>query len=210
MGEKVKDVTLTTISELFPIGKQQVRKVAMGKLYDTKGKCIEALLLKMGRADEGDPIDWKWEAKEVLEVDEENVIYEFMNKAGPDAPLQLVGTQIKASELRPVKAVIPKTQYFPCTASKSPQPVVWVIISQDEGFANQLVQQVPLPQAHLEIYRQIGVDPFTSKGREEHGTSEALDTSEEKVITRVIGMAIKEELKDEDVPAKRRFTRSHS
>ena len=35
MSEKVKDVTLTTIGELFPIGEWQVRKVAMGKLYDT-------------------------------------------------------------------------------------------------------------------------------------------------------------------------------
>ena len=126
MGEKAKDVTLTTIGELFPIGEQQVRKVAMGKLYDTKGKHIEDLFLKMGRAYEGDPINWKQEA------------------------------------------AVPKTRYFPQTAGKP-------------------------------------------KGSEEHDTSEALDTSEEKFITRVIGMAIKEEPKDEDIPAKiRRFTRSHS
>ena len=62
MGEKVKDVTLTTIGELFPIGEWKVRKVAMEKLYDTEGKCIEALFLKMGRAYEGDPINWKQEA----------------------------------------------------------------------------------------------------------------------------------------------------
>ena len=117
-------MTLTTIGELFPIGEQQASKVTMGKLSDTEGKCIEDLFLKMGRAYEGDPIDWKWEAKEVLEVDKENVIHEFMNKEGPDAPLPLAGTQIKASELRPVEAAVPKTRYFPCTASKSPQPVV--------------------------------------------------------------------------------------
>ena len=207
MGEKAKDVTLTTISELFPIGEQQTRKVAMGKLYDTKGKCIEGLFLKMGRAYGGDPINWKQEAKEVLEVDKENIIYEFMNKAGPDAPLPLAGTQIKASELRPVEAVVPKSRYFPRTAGESPQPVVRVMISQNEGFANQLVQQVPLPQAHSEIYRQIGVDPFISEGSEEHDTLEALDTAAEKVITRVLGMAIREESKDEDIPAK---MRSHS
>ena len=62
MGEKAKDVTLTTIGELFPIGEWQVRKVATGKLYDTKGKCVEDLFLKMGRTCEGDPIDWKQEA----------------------------------------------------------------------------------------------------------------------------------------------------
>ena len=49
------------------------------------------------------------------------------------------------------------------------------------------------------------------EGSKEHDTSEALDTSEEKFITRVIGMAIKEEPKDENIPAKmRRFMRSHS
>ena len=126
MGEKAKDVTLTTIGELFPIGERQARKVAMGKLYDTKGKCIEDLFLKMGRAYEGDPIDWKQEA------------------------------------------AVPKTRYFPHTADES-------------------------------------------EGSKEHDTLEALDTSEEKVITRVIGMAIKEEPKDENIPARtRRFTRSYS
>ena len=62
MGKKVKYVTLTTIGELFPIREQQARNVAIGKLYDTKGKCIEDQFLKMGRAYEGDPIDWKQEA----------------------------------------------------------------------------------------------------------------------------------------------------
>ena len=110
MGEKAKDVTLTTIGELFPVGEWQVRKVATGKLYDTEGKCIEDLFLKMERTYERDPIDWKQEA------------------------------------------VVSKTRYFQHTASES-------------------------------------------KGSEEPDTSEARDTSEEKFITRVIGMAIKEELK---------------
>ena len=126
MGEKVKDVTLTTIGELIPIGEWQARKVATRKLYDTKGKHVEDLFLKMGRAYEGDPIDLKQEA------------------------------------------AVPKTRYLPRTAGES-------------------------------------------EGSEEHDTSEALDTSEEKVITRVIRMVIKEELKDEDIPTKmRRFMRSHS
>ena len=98
---------MTTIGELFPIGEWQVRKVAMGKLYDTEGKCVEDLFLKMGRTYEGDPIDWKQEA------------------------------------------AVPKTRYFPQTASEP-------------------------------------------EGSEEPDTLEVLDTSEEKFITRVIRMAIKE------------------
>ena len=126
MGEKAKDVTLTTIGELFPIGEQQVRKVTMGKLYDTKVKRIEDLILKMGRTYEGDPINWKQEA------------------------------------------AVSKTRYFPQTVGEP-------------------------------------------KGREEPDMLEVLDTSEEKFITRVIGMAIKEQSKGEDIPTKvRRFTRSHS
>ena len=126
MGEKAKDVTLITIGELFPIGEWQVRKVAMGKLYDTEGTCVEDLFLKTGRTYEGDPIDWKQEA------------------------------------------AVSKMRYFPHTAGES-------------------------------------------EGSKEHGMSEALDTSEERFITRVIGMAIKEEPKDENIPAKmRRFMRSHS
>ena len=62
MGEKAKDGTLTTIGELFPIGEQQVRKVATGKLYDTKGKHIEDLFLKTRRTYAGDPINWKQES----------------------------------------------------------------------------------------------------------------------------------------------------
>ena len=125
MGEKAKDVTLTTIGELFPIGEQQVRKVAMGKLYDTEGKPVEDLFLKMGRTYAGDPIHWKQES------------------------------------------AVPGTRHSPQRTGKP-------------------------------------------KGSEEHDTSEVLDMSEEKFITRVTGMAIKEEPKDEDVPTKtRRFTRSH-
>ena len=36
--------------------------MATGKLYDTKGKHVEDLFLKMGRTYEGDPIDLKQEA----------------------------------------------------------------------------------------------------------------------------------------------------
>ena len=97
----------------------------MGKLYDTEGKRVEDLFLKMGRTYEGDPTNWKQEA------------------------------------------AVQGIRHFP--------------------------QGVGKP-----------------KGSKEPDTSEVLDTSEEKLITRVIGMAIKEEPKDEDIPTKtRRFTRSH-
>ena len=57
MGEENKDVKLTAVGELYPIGERQVRKVIMGKLYDTEGKRVEQIFTKTGRAYEGDPID---------------------------------------------------------------------------------------------------------------------------------------------------------
>ena len=38
MGEDSKDVSLTTMGELYPIGERQVRKVITGKLYNTEGR----------------------------------------------------------------------------------------------------------------------------------------------------------------------------
>ena len=67
---------------------------------------------------------------------------------------------------------------------------------------------------HKAVVTKIRYFPQTvsePKGSEEPDMLEVLDTSEEKFITRVIGMAIREESKGEDIPTKvRRFTRSHS
>ena len=91
MGEESKDVRLTTVGELYPIGERQVRKVITGKLYDTEGKRVEQIFTKTGRAYEGDLIDWKKEAKEAVGKEPENIVYEVTNKEGPDADLPLLG-----------------------------------------------------------------------------------------------------------------------
>ena len=44
MGKETKDVKLTTVGEIYPIGGRQVRKVITGKLYDTEGKRVEEIL----------------------------------------------------------------------------------------------------------------------------------------------------------------------
>ena len=38
MGEEMKDVKLTMVGEVYPIGERQVHKVVTGKLYDTEAK----------------------------------------------------------------------------------------------------------------------------------------------------------------------------
>ena len=112
MGEETKDVRLTTVGELYPIGERQVRKVVTGKLYDTEGKRVEQIFTNMGRAYEGDPIDWNKEAKEAGEIEPENVMYEVTNKEGPDADLPLPGVQVKAKDIQPVEAMVPKMEVF--------------------------------------------------------------------------------------------------
>ena len=80
MGEENKDVKLTTVGELYPLGERQVRKVVMGKLYDTESKRVEPIFTKTGRVYEGDLIDWNKEAKEAEEIVPENIMYEVTNK----------------------------------------------------------------------------------------------------------------------------------
>ena len=74
MGEENKDVKLTTVGELYPIGERQVKKAVMGKLYDTEGKRVEQIFTKTGRAHEGDLIDWNKEVKEAGEIVPENIV----------------------------------------------------------------------------------------------------------------------------------------
>ena len=49
MGEETKDVRLTTVGKLYPIGERQVRKVVTGMLYDIEGKRVEQIFTNTGR-----------------------------------------------------------------------------------------------------------------------------------------------------------------
>ena len=155
MGEESKDMRLTTVGELYPIGERQVRKVITGKLYDTEGKRVEQIFTKTGRAYEGDPIDWIKEVKEAVDIEPENIMYEVTNKEGPDADLPLLGGQVKAKDIQPVEATVPEPKYFLRLPGQSPQPIVHVNINRDYSFSKQLVQQVATSKARAEIYKQL-------------------------------------------------------
>ena len=209
MGEDSKDVRLTTVGELYPIGGRQVRKVIMGKLYDTEGRRVEQIFTRTGRAYEGDPVDWNKEAKEAGETVPENIMYEVTNKEGPDADLPLAGVQVKAKDIQLVEATVPKTKYFPRLAGQSLQPIVCLTINKDDPFSKQLIQQVATSKARAEIYKQLGVEPMTTKGGKGKSSLEPMDESisEESgpLTTRLLGVAIKEEIADEGyVPYKTR------
>ena len=202
MGEETKDVKLTTVSELYPIGERQVRKVITGKLYDTEGKRVEQIFTKTGRAYEGDLIDWNIEVKEAGEIVPENIMYEVTNKEGLDADLPLLGIQVKVKDIQPVEATVPKMKYFLRLPGQSPQPIVHVTINKDDSFSKQLVQQVATSEARAKIYKQPDVEATITKGTKGEMSSEVIDEtmSEESgpLATRLLGVAIKEEVVDEE------------
>ena len=107
----------------------------------------------MGRAYEGDLIDWNKEAKEAGQIEPENIMYEVTNKEGPDADLPLPGMQVKVKDIQPVEARVPKTKYFPRLPGQSPQLIIHININRDDPFSKQLVQQVATSEARAEIYK---------------------------------------------------------
>ena len=136
-------------------------------------------------------------------------MYEVTNKEGLDANLPLAGVWIKVKDIQPVEATVPKTKYFPRLAGQSPQPIVRVTINKDDSFSKQIVQQVAASEARAEIYKQLGVELTTTKGAEGVTSSEMMDEmiSEELrlLATRLLGVAIKEEVADEEyIPYKTR------
>ena len=195
MGEETKDVKLTTVGELYPIRERQVRKVVTGKLYDTEGKRVEQIFTNTGRAYEGDLIDWNKEAKEAGKI------------GGPDADLPIPGVQVKVKDIQPVEATVPKMKYFLRLPGQSPQPIVHVNINRDDSFLKQLVQQVATSKARAKIYKQLDMESTTTEGAKGEMSSEVMDETisegSEPLATRILGVAIKEEMADvEYVPYK--------
>ena len=165
-------------------------------MYDTEGKRVEQ-----------DPIDWNKEAKEAGEIKPENIMYEVTNKEGPDADLPLPGMQVKAKDIQPVEATVLKMKYFPRLPGQSPQLIICININRDDPFLKQLVQQVATSKARAEIYKQLGMEPTTTKGTKGEMSLEVMDETisegSEPLATRILGVAIKEEMADvEYVPCK--------
>ena len=105
-------------------------------------------------------------------------------------------------DIQLVEAIVPKMKYFPRLPGQLPQPIVCVNINRDYSFLKQLVQQVAASEARAEIYKQLGVEPTIIKGTKGETFSEVIDEtiSEESgsLATRLLGMAIKAEVVDEE------------
>ena len=105
-------------------------------------------------------------------------------------------------DIQLVEATVPKTKYFLRLPGQSPQPIVHVNINRDDSFSKQLVQQVATSEARAEIYKQLGVEPKITEGTEGEMSLEVIDEmiSEELglLATKLLGVAIKEEVVDEE------------
>ena len=116
---------------------------------------------------------------------------------------------MKVKDIQPVEAMVPKTKYFLRLPGQSPQPIIHININRDDSFSKQLVQQVATSEARAKIYKQLGMEPTTTKGAEGEMSSEVMDEmiseGSEPLATRILGAAIKEEIADvEYVPYKTR------
>ena len=115
---------------------------------------------------------------------------------------------MKAKDIKPVQATAPKRKYFPRIPGKSSQPIVCINISSDDSFSKQLVQ-VATSEARAKIYKQLCMELTTTDGTKGEMSSEILDETRseglEQLTTRILGVAIKEELIDESyIPYKTR------
>ena len=92
-------------------------------------------------------------------------------------------------------------KYFLRLPGQSPQLIVCININRDDSFLKQLVQQVATSKARAKIYKQLGVEPTTTQRAEGEMSLEVMDEtiSErlEPLATRILGVAIKEEVVDE-------------
>ena len=82
---------------------------------------------------------------------------------------------MKAKDIQPVEATVPKMKYFPRLPGQLPQPTVHVNINRDDLFSKQLVQQVATSKPRAEIYKQLGVEPTITKGTEGERSLEVID-----------------------------------
>ena len=106
LGERSRDVPLTTVGQQFAIGQRNVRKVVTGKLYKSEGKRAKNIFKKTRKAYPGDPIDWDKDVANASNITQEQVIYEFYHQNGENADLPMVGASTKTRDLKPVSGIL--------------------------------------------------------------------------------------------------------
>ena len=103
-------------------------------------------------------------------------------------------------DIQPVEAMVPRWKYFLRLPGQSPQPIIQVNINRDDPFSKQLVQQAATSKGRAEIYKQLGMELTTTEGTKGEMSSEVMEETisegSEPLATRILGVAIKEEVAD--------------
>ena len=106
LGERPRDVPLTTVEQQFAIGQRNARKVVTGKLYNSEGKRVKNIFEKTRKAYPDEPIDWDEEVANASNITQEKVMYEFYHQDGENADLFIVEVPTKIRDLKPVSGIL--------------------------------------------------------------------------------------------------------
>ena len=159
LGERPRDVPLTTVGQQFAIGQRNARKVITGKLYDSEGKRVKNIFEKTRKAYPDDPVDWDEEMANTSNITQEKV-YEFYHQDGENADLLMVGASTKIRDLKPVSGILERTLNFLRSSDESQIPKLRVVFNRSHPFENQVVSKVASKETREAVYRQVG-SPMT-------------------------------------------------
>ena len=106
LGERPRDVPLTTVGQQFAIGQRNARKVVTGKLYDSEGKRDKNIFKKTRKVYPDDPIDLNEEVANASNITQEQLIYDFYHQDGENSDLPMVGASTKISDLKPLSGIL--------------------------------------------------------------------------------------------------------
>ena len=107
LGERPRDVPLTTVGQQFAVDQRNARKVVTGTLYNSKGKRVKNIFEKTIKAFPDDPIDWDEKVANASNITQEKVMYyDFYHQDGENVDLPMVGASIKIRDLKPVSGIL--------------------------------------------------------------------------------------------------------
>ena len=91
-------------------------------------------------------------------ISQKEVIYKFDHQDGENVNLPMLGAQTKVKDLKPVKAVLERTPYFPRSLEGSEPLRLRVVFKRNQPFENQVITQMETREAREEVYRQVGIE----------------------------------------------------
>ena len=163
LGERPRDVPLTTVGQQFAIGWRNARKVITGKLYDSEGKRVKNIFEKTRKAYPDDPIDWDEEVANASNITQEKVMYGLYHQ---DRDRFAHGRGFnKDQRLKPVSGILEQTLNFPSSSDESQIPKLRVVFNQSHSFENQVVSKVASKEAREAVYRQVGIVTASASSR---------------------------------------------